>query len=144
MQINTQFVFAGTPGRVELGKHWMPAVWEGRPELQLRSSNEFVNSFCDYLQSMTRFEISVDKASLSGAMEIQGAAVVAFVNDVHVGVTLSVEVAYSETPAVGRLLMKEFHRIANNGGAATIRVSKRIGPYNYNVRYFRTRGNNGN
>lgn len=95
----------------------------------------FIASFSERLQDTERFEIAVFEVSGNGAETICAAAVVAFDNDPHVGLTLSVEVAFSAVPGLGKVLMREFQQVARNGGAKTIRLVKRIGAYSYNVRY---------
>lgn len=135
MRVDTEFYRSGEPGRIHLGIPWMPGVWEDRAEFQLRDLPTFVASFTERLINTERFEIAIFEVSGNGAETICAAAVVAFDNDPHVGLTLSVEVAFSAIPGLGKVLMREFHRVARNGGAKTIRVIKRIGAYNYNVRY---------
>jgi hypothetical protein len=135
MRTECNYYRAGDPGRVHLATPWMDGIWAEREELQLQSKDEFTVGFYDKLVMLDRFEIAVFDVTGSGATELKAAAVVTFDEDVHVGLTLSVEVAYSDSPGLGKILMREFHRLARDGSAKTIRVIKRTAAYTYTVRY---------
>jgi len=135
MNTECDYYRAGDPGRVHIAIPWMDGIWSEREELQLQSKVDFIAGFYDKLVMFDRFEIGVFDVTGSGATELKAAAVVTFDEDVHVGLTLSVEVAYSESPGLGKVLMREFHRLARAGRAKTIRVIKRTAAYTYTVRY---------
>lgn len=135
MSIECDYYRAGDPGRIHLTIPWMDNIWYEREELRLQSKAEFITGFCDKLKLFDRFEIGVFDVTGNGATELKAAAVVTFDEDVHVGLTLSVEVAYSDSPGLGKVLMREFHRLARSGRAKTIRVIKRTAAYTYTVRY---------
>lgn len=141
--VRTQYHRAGEPGDISLGVQWMPEVWLMREEMREQTLESFIDNFCERLRGYNRFEIGVYRVTDRGEI-IVAAAVVAFDADPHVGLTLSVEVAYSTEPGCGKLLMREFHNIAHLGGAKTLRLVKRIGAYSYNVRYAKVRVNHGN
>lgn len=135
MSIECDYYRAGDPGRVYMTIPWMESIWYEREELQIQPLSDFITGFYDRMVMFDRFEIGVFDVTGSGATELKAAAVVTFDEDVHVGLTLSVEVAYSESPGLGKVLMREFHRLARNGRAKTIRVIKRTAAYTYTVRY---------
>lgn len=114
---------------------WMESIWYEREELQIQPVADFIAGFYDRMVMFDRFEIGVFDVTGSGAKKLQAAAVVTFDDDVHVGWTLSVEVAYSATPGQGKELMREFQRLARIGRAKTMRLIKRTSAYTYTVRY---------
>ncbi len=139
MRIDIDYYGSGTPGRVELAKGWLESTWDNRVELQLQSKGDFVDGFVDRMLRFDRIEIGVFEITGSGAENLQAAAIVTIDDDVHVGATLSVEVAYSATPGMGKVLMRQFHSLARTGGLKTIRVIKRTAAYTYTVRYVQTK-----
>lgn len=114
---------------------WMESIWHEREELQIQPLSDFIAGFYDHMVMFDRYEIGVFNVTGSGAKELQAAAVVTFDNDLHVGWTLSVEVAYSATPGQGKALMREFQRLARVGRVKTMRLIKRTAAYTYTVRY---------
>lgn len=140
--VRTTYHRAGEPGELSVGVQWMPEVWHMREEMREQTLEAFIDNFCERLRGYNRFEIGIYRVTDRGET-IVAVAVVAFDADPHVGLTLSVEVAYSTEPGYGKLLMREFHKVADSGGAKTLRLVKRIGAYSYNVRYAKVRVKHG-
>ncbi len=134
-ETKTYLVRRGEEGRLSLGKKWLESTWKDREECSLISFDEFYNGLNERLVELDRYEIGVFRVTDSGAKTLEAAAVVAFDHDLHVGLTLSVEVAYSSVKGLGSRLMREYIKLARQGCVKTVRVIRRVGPYNYNVRY---------
>lgn len=134
-KVEVNYYQEGEVGQIDKGIPWMKEVWCTREEMQELPVSRFVENMVHRFQDMRRFEIGVYRVSVSGESKLRAAAVVTFDSDPHVGLVLSVEVAYSAKPGLGKLLRREFDTIARNGGARMLRLVKREGPYRYSVRY---------
>lgn len=130
-----EWVDAGDSGRTNLLIPAMVGLYLSRPELRLRTTNEWVDGMLRYLTERRRYEL----VAYDTEDKVVGATSFAVQDDLHVGMTLEVLATFITKEYRGTELVKQFYMmqraIAKGLDCKTLSITKYLGPYKYSLRY---------